>query len=75
MNGLDDARKQLTRQVLGARTLAEVAAAQQALRDWLTAHPDEQGMRWGFEQLAQMQEIGEAEEAGRTLPPQTAPVT
>src|SRR5205807_859434 len=52
----DDARSQLTQQVLGARTLPEIAAARQTLRDWLAAHPEEQGMRWGFEQLSQMQE-------------------
>src|SRR4051794_5934032 len=59
MKDRTDARTQLTQQVLGAKTVAEIGAARQALRDWLTAHPDEQGMRWGFEQLAQMQEIAE----------------
>jgi hypothetical protein len=68
---LDDARDQLTRQVLGARTLADIAAARQSLRDWLAAHPEEQGMRWGFEQLAQMQEAAEAEQADPATPPQS----
>ncbi len=58
---VDLARKLLTRQVLSATTLLEIAAAKQALREWLQAHPDEVGMRDGFEQLAQMQEIAEEE--------------
>jgi hypothetical protein len=53
-------------QVLSARTLEEIASARQALRDWLTAHPEEKGMRAGFEQLAQMEEIALMEEAEAT---------
>jgi hypothetical protein len=71
---LDEARTKITRQVLGARTLPEIAAARQTLREWLAAHPDEQGMRWGFEQLAQMQEAAELEAEEPALP-DTAPVT
>ena len=72
---LDKARAALTQQVLGAKTVPEIAAARQALRDWLTVHPEEQGMRWGFEQLPQMQEIAETEEVTSAAPPPTAPVT
>ena len=48
---LTEARDRVTRQVLSARTLSEIEAAKQVLRDWLKAHPDESGMRDGFEQL------------------------
>ena len=62
---IDEARQCLIRQILSARTLPEITQAQQALREWLKSHPEEQGMRDGFEQLAQMQEIAEMEEATR----------
>ena len=60
---LDLAREQVTTQVLRARTLPEVFAAQQALRDWIRAHPEDEGMRDGFEQLSMMQDIAEEQEA------------
>jgi hypothetical protein len=75
MLSLDEARRQLTRQVLGAKTLAEIAVARQTLRDWIGAHPEEHGMRWGFEQLAQMQEIAEMEEATSAVQPQATSIT
>jgi hypothetical protein len=62
----DAAREQLTRQVLHAKTLPEVQAAQKALRDWIQAYPEERDwMRDGFEQLSLMQDIAEEEEARR----------
>lgn len=62
---LNEARDRVTCQVLSADTLQEIEAAKQVLRDWLRAHPDEQGMRDGFEQLYTVQEIIEDEEARR----------
>ena len=62
----DEARKLLTHQVLSARLLPEIEAARQALREWLQTYPEEKGMRAGFEQLAQMQEIGEMMESEAT---------
>ena len=63
MSGVDKARKGDSKQVLSADTLPEIGAAKQVLREWMKAHPEEQGMRWGFEQLYTIQEIIEAEEA------------
>ena len=51
--------------MLSARTLPEIEAAKQVLREWMKAHPKEQGMRAGFEQLYTIQEIIENEEAER----------
>ena len=69
---LNEARDRVTDQVLQANTLPEIEVAKQVLRDWLKAHPDEQGMRDGFEQLYTIQEIIEEEEArsgaGQQLP-------
>ena len=62
----DLARACLTWQVLSAKTLAEVTAAQQALRAWIEQYPDErEWMRDGFEQLSLMQDIAEEEESGQ----------
>jgi hypothetical protein len=58
---IDAARQTLIRRVLGARTRTEITSARLALREWMKVHPDEQGMRDGFEQLAQMEEIAELE--------------
>ncbi len=58
---IEQARKALTRQVLRATTLPEIAAARLALREWLKAYPEEQGMRDGFEQLAQIEDIAQME--------------
>ena len=65
MSGVDKARKGDSKQVLSADTLPEIGAAKQVLREWMKAHPEEQGMRWGFEQLYTIQEIIEGEEAER----------
>ncbi len=70
---LNEARDRVTRQVLSADTLPEIETAKRVLRDWLRAHPDEQGMRDGFEQLYTIQEIIEDDNArradGELLPP------
>ena len=70
---IDAARDQVTKIVLSARTLPKIEAAKQVLRDWLKAHPEEQGMRDGFEQLYTIQEIIEDENArraaGEIIPP------
>ena len=55
----DPARERLNRRVLSARGLPDVLAAKEALRQWMRDHPDDQGMREGFEQLFLMQEIAE----------------
>ena len=60
---VDEARERVSDQVLRANTLPEIEAAKQILREWMKAHPEEQGMRAGFEQLYTIQEIIEAEEA------------
>ncbi|MBV9849674.1 MAG: hypothetical protein JO250_08295 [Armatimonadetes bacterium] len=60
---LDDLRDRLSDQVLDATTLPEIHAAQQALRAWIKEHPEDEGMRDGFEQLSLMQDIAEQEEA------------
>jgi hypothetical protein len=54
---IEEARRELSWRILTARTLPEIRSARNALREWLANHPDEQGMRDGFEQLAQMEEI------------------
>jgi hypothetical protein len=46
--------------VFAARTREEIAAAQQALRDWLVLHPDEPGMADAFEILAHQEEAARA---------------
>ena len=62
---LNEARERVSKQVLSADTLPEIEAAKQVLREWMKAHPEEQGMRAGFEQLYTIQEIIEGEEAER----------
>lgn len=62
---LNEARERVCEQVLNANTLPEIEAAKQVLRGWMRAHPEEQGMRDGFEQLYTIQEIIEEEEAKR----------
>ena len=61
---IDKARSQLINQVLDATTLPQVKAAQRALSAWIKDHPEEQGMRDGFEQLSLMEDIAEMEAAG-----------
>lgn len=62
---LDQARERLHNQVLDATTLAEIADATQALRAWISAHPEDEWLRDGFEQLSLMQDIAEEQEAER----------
>jgi len=60
------ARQILTEQVLDATSIDEIHVARKALRAWIEAHPDEREMlRDAFEQLAQMEEIAEAQTVGR----------
>jgi len=67
-NDINEARERVSEQVLSARTLPEIEAAKQVLREWMKAHPEEQGMRAGFEQLYTIQEIIEEEEAELARP-------
>lgn len=72
-NDINEARERVSEQVLTANTLPEIEAAKQALREWMKAHPEEQGRRAGFEQLYTIQEIIEEEEA-ELAPPSRQPV-
>ena len=67
---MNEAREQVLEQVLSANTLPEIAAAKQILRRWLEKHPEEVGMRAGFEQLYTIQEMIESEQdsLNRDLP-------
>ena len=56
---VEAAREAVTKIVLSARALPDVLKAQQVLRDWIKAHPEDEGMRDGFEQLSLMQDIAE----------------
>jgi hypothetical protein len=58
--GLNTPREELLDRVFTARTREEIAAAQQALRDWLVLHPDEPGMADAFEVLAHLEEAAMA---------------
>ena len=49
---IDLARELVIGQCLSADTLPEIEAATEVLREWMTAHPEEQGMRAGFEQMS-----------------------
>ena len=55
------AREVVTKNVLKAPSLLEVKEAQQILRDWIKAHPEDEGVRDGSEQLSLMQDIAEEE--------------
>ncbi len=58
----DHARQWLTRQVLSAKTLPEVTAAETALREWIGCYPEErEWMRDAFERLSMMRDIAEEE--------------
>jgi hypothetical protein len=56
------AREAVTKMVLSARRLPDIMEAQQALWDWIRVHPEDEGMRDGFEQLSLMQDIAEEEQ-------------
>jgi len=66
---VDKARELVTKKVLSARSLPDVQEAQQVLRNWIKAHPKDEGMRDGFEQLSLMQDIAEEEQAQRNVFP------
>ena len=66
---VDKARDLVTKKVLSARSLPDVQEAQQVLRNWIKAHPKDEGMRDGFEQLSLMQDIAEEEQAQRNVFP------
>ena len=68
-------RQLLTEQVLDATTHEEVRKAREALRAWIVQYPEErEWMRDGFEQLAQMEEVAEAQAAEKHIELQPAPV-
>jgi hypothetical protein len=69
---IDEERRRLTEQVLSATTLPEIATARCLLEKWLADHPEEEGMRAGFEQLAHMEEIAEMEAAAHPLSQEVA---
>ncbi len=56
-------RERLIEQVTCAQSLSQVKEAQQALRQWMRDHPEERGMRDGFELLSHLQDEYEAQEA------------
>ena len=62
---LERARDLLCDQVFSARTLPEIAAAGEALHQWLREHPEEQGMRDGFEVLSHREDFAREREAER----------
>jgi hypothetical protein len=71
----DRARQLLTEQVLDATTREEVRAAREALSAWIAQYPEErEWMRDGFEQLAQMEEVAEAQAAEKHSALQPEPV-
>lgn len=57
------ARERVLMQVLSARTLPQIAAATEALSQWLQEHPDDTGLEDGFGQLAMMEEAAMMEYA------------
>lgn len=61
MNTLEIQRELVIEKVLDATTLSEIHEARQTLREWIAAHPDETGMRDGFEQLSLMEDALEAQ--------------
>jgi hypothetical protein len=64
---IDLAREALLDQVFDARSLAEIAAAKQALRDWLAAHPEETGMADAFEVLSHQEDFAREQEAAAVV--------
>lgn len=58
----DQAREQLLDQVFAADTLEAVARARLSLRQWLFDHPEEQGMRDGFEALSHREDYLDTQE-------------
>lgn len=58
------AREILLERILDATTLSEIEGARQALREWVRAHPGDEGMSIAFEQLSLLEDAAR-EEAGR----------
>lgn len=56
---IDGEREALVTQVLSARTLPQITAAEQALTRWLQQHPEETGLEDGFEQLSMLKDCAE----------------
>ena len=56
---MDLARDRLSDQVFRAHTLAEIAEAREALRQWMRDYPDEPGMADGFEVLSHAQDYAD----------------
>jgi hypothetical protein len=73
--GLGTDRERLLDEVFAARTLGEIAVAKQALRGWLTAHPDEAGMADALEVLSYQEAHERAREARSDASTKPAPVT
>lgn len=63
---INQTRERVINQVLDATTISEIEVARHILREWMMTHPEEQGMRDGFEQLSLMQDIAEAEKTQNT---------
>jgi hypothetical protein len=61
---LGNTREILMEQILDATTISEIQAARQALRDWIAAHPRDEGMSDAFEQLSLLEDAA-SEEAAR----------
>lgn len=72
---LETAREQLLDQVFAARTLAEIAQAKQALRDWLAKHPDEPGMADALEVLLHQEQFAAVQAVGPDTPAHPATTT
>ncbi len=64
-SNVDEARECVLDVVLGAITLDEITHARQVLHAWMKAHPEEEGMRHGFEQLSLMEDAANMQEAER----------
>jgi len=57
-------------QVLDARTLPEIAAVTELLREWLRLNPSDTGIREAFGGLSLMRDIAEEQKAERVHPAQ-----
>ena len=62
-------RQRVVDLVLDARTLPEIEYASQELRQWLCLHPEDAGIREGFESLSLMRDIAQEQEVERLLAP------
>lgn len=66
MTSVDEEREAVQRCVFAADTREAISRARHRLAEWLKNHPDELGMRDGFELLDNMEEC--LEEAEREVP-------